>query len=466
MKRKYFSFLVVLCFLFTAGFQTALAEDEQGLIIDNTRIVTSDRDATYIEGSVDNSDGQTIAVKLGLRVIAEKVMPASGGAESFRIKIPAKFISKKRLNVFNVLEKDSKDGRTTAKDRVEISCIEREEQSIEVGEKEYNLTYPGEDASLNAKATSGEDLMYLSSNPDVATVDEDGKIITTGGGEATITVKQIGNNKYTEAEKDIKVSVEELDAYTITFHSSADDGDTEQKQIVATGEPTNLEENPFINGEHKFFGWATSDDGLVEYRDAEQVTDLAETGDNVDLYAVWSGDGARAAVAWAVMIANDDSFTYGQKPDASAPGCYFCGTNCGPNAWNKPSGYEKTYVCCTFVVAAYAHGTCDPVMLDLCQRCKVLSGDIGGNSGPWEWEDTGRFVEVYPSYDELQPGDVMLCDYSDWGHVSMYAGNGKVVEAVGIDDCWGPGSIAVYPLSESKFREYTNTGIVRYIGGE
>lgn len=461
MKRK-FGFIVMLCLLLSVGLQIAFAE-EQSLKIDNTRIVISDRDTAYIEGSVSNSDGQKVIVKIGLREIAEKTMPSTGGRESFRIKIPAKYISEKRLTVFNVLEKDANNVSTADRQRVEVSYIDRDDQSINVGKKEYKLTYPGKDASLNAKASSGDNLMYESSNPEVATVDEKGKIVAKGGGEATITIKQIGNNKYNGTEESVKVSVEELDAYTITFHSSGDKKDVETKQVVVSGQPTALDKNKFVNGDQNFLGWATSDDGLAEYSNTEEVTDLAKTGDNVDLYAVWSGDGARAAVAWAVMIANDDSFTYGKKPAASAPGCYFCGTNCGPNAWHKPKGYEKTYVCCTFVVAAFAHGTCDPVMLDLCQRSKVLSGDIG-NSGPWEWEGTGVFKEVHPSYDELQPGDVMLCDYSDWGHVSMYAGDGKVVEAVGISDCWGPGSIAVYPLSESKFREYTNTGIVRYTG--
>ena len=448
--------------LLTLGLQVVFAE-EQSLVVDNTRIITSDKDSTYIEGTVDNSKGQSVVVKLGFREIAEKSMPSTGCKESFRIRVPSKYISDKRLTVLKVLEKDAVDGNTVAKKRVEISCIGREDQHISIGKKEFKMTYPGEGASLQAKATSGDNLTFVSSNPKVATVDENGNITTTGGGEATITVKQIGNNRYTEAEESIKVSVDELDAYTITYHSSGDDKDDKKKQLVVTGQPTALEENSFVNGDQNFLGWATSDEGLAEYTDAEQVTDIAETGDNIDLYAVWSGDGARAAVAWAVMIADDDSFTYGKKPAASAPGCYFCGTNCGPNAYHKPAGYEKTYVCCTFVVAAFAHGTCDPVMLDLCQRSKVLSGDIG-NSGPWEWEDTGVFKEVHPSYDELQPGDVMLCDYADWGHVSMYAGNGQVVEAVGISDCWGPGSIAVYPLSESKFREYSNTGIVRYTG--
>ena len=56
------------------------------------------------------------------------------------------------------------------------------------------------------------------------------------------------------------------------------------------------------------------------YRDSDAVIDLAEKGENTDLYAVWTGDGAVAAVAWAIDIADDDSFAYGAKPAANAIG--------------------------------------------------------------------------------------------------------------------------------------------------
>jgi hypothetical protein len=465
MKKRHIGLLIVLCLIIATAIQTAFADDGQDFTIDNTRIVTGDRDAAYIEGTVDKASGQTILVKLGLRVIAEKVLPATGSSESFRIKIPEKYISEKRLNVFNVLEKDA-DGSTTGKDRVEISYVEREEQEIKVAEKEYNLTYPGLDADIGAKASSGDDLIYSSSNPEVASVDEDGKIITSGGGEATIKVQQIGNSQYGEAEKEIKVSVEELDAYTITYHSSADDGDDEIKQIVATDVTTNLDDNPFINGDHKFLGWARSDDGLVEFTDAEQVTDLGETGENVDLYAVWTGDGARAAVAWACMIANDDSFTYGAKPATSSMGCYFCGTN----QRNKPSGYEKTYVCLTFVTAAFAHGAEDPEMMRDCSSgrdCVVCNDD---NFYRYScWKKIGYCSDL--SVDDLLPGDVISWyneDGYDNGHVAIYAGNNMIVDAEGIDACWSPASIAIRNEGSYSLRDAANhhgrSYVMRYVG--
>lgn len=466
MRKRYITLLIALCLALIAGLQMAYAEDELDFTIDNTRIVTGDRGATYIEGSVDKAKGQTLQVRLGLRVIAEKVMPESGTAETFRIKIPEKYISEHRLSVFNFLEKNS-EGVTTGKDRVEISCVEREDQEIKVGEKEYSLTYPGEDTDLNAKASSGEELIYSSSNPEVATVDEDGKIVTSGGGDATITVRQIGNSQYGEAEKKIKVSVEELDAYTITYHSSADGGDEEIKQIVATEDTVNLDENPFINGDHQFLGWARSDDGLVEFDDSEQVSELGETGDNVDLYAVWTGDGARAAVAWACKIAADDSFTYGQKPETSSMGCYFCGTN----QRLKPSGFEKTYVCLTFVTAAFAHGAEDPEMMRDCSsgRDAVVCND--DNFYKYScWKKVGYCSDM--TIDDMLPGDVISWyneDGYDNGHVAIYAGNNMIVDAEGIDACWSPESIALrsnegnYALRDAA-NHHGRSYVMRYVG--
>jgi hypothetical protein len=342
--------LIILVTMLFAGMQVAYAAKNDNMRVLSTNIITSDVDATYIEGKVVKANGQTIKVRAGLRDVAEKVLPNTGKSVNFRIKIPGKYISKKRMMVFNVRELDAESGKTLDRDRVEVNYVEREKQNISLSKDNYELTFPGNDETIEASASSGDGLIYSSSNPDVAVVDDNGKITTTGEGNATITAKQIGNGRFDEAVKDIKVSVEAIDAYTITFHSSADE-DVTEKQVIPVGETDKLRENAFENGKHEFLGWATSDDGLVEYTDAESVDDLAATGENVDLYAVWTGDGARAAVAWAIKIANDNSFSYGKKPQTSRIGCYFCGTS----QKRKPKGYEKTYVCLTFAAAAYAH---------------------------------------------------------------------------------------------------------------
>lgn len=443
------------------------AEEAENMRVLSTNIVTNDVDATYIEGNVAVANGQTITVRSGLRDVAEKVMPNTGKAAAFKIKVPGRNISTRKMTVFSVRELSPEDGKLVSRERVEVNYVERQKQEINLVKDEYELTFPGNDEQIEANTTSGESLIYSSSNPDVAVVDEQGRIVTTGEGKAVITAKQIGNGKYEEAEKNFKVSVKAIDAYTITFHSSADDSDETIKQVIPVGADGNLTENPFQNGSHEFFGWATTDDGLVEYTDAESVKDMAGAGDNVDLYAVWSGDGARAAVAWAIKIANDDSFSYGKKPQTSRIGCYFCGTS----QKRKPKGYEKTYVCLTFAAAAFAHGAEDPEIYYACSHAKMPMYENDKNFTKFScWKKIGKCSNL--SIDDLEPGDVVIqwskgSDNS--GHVWIYAGNNNVVDSEGIKDCWGPKSIALREGKaaaklRSTARANSKSYVMRYVG--
>jgi len=439
MRKKVRVLLMTICLVMTMGLFSAVAEDGDGLLIYNTRLITSDKDATYIEGQVEEAVGQTLYVKVGLGLIAEKKMPNTGAPEKFKIKIPAKNISTGSVSIMYVLER--LDGSSLSKPaRVEVEYKERQKQQIKVAANEYSLTYPGLDIAPEAAATSGGKLIYSSNNPDVVTVDEDGNVTSTGGGDAEISIKQIGSSAYEEEEKTVKVSVEPIDAFTVTFHASAGDEDETFKQIIRTGETDSLSEIMFTNASHEFLGWAPSDDGYMEYLDAATVSDLAEKGGNVDLYAIWSGDGIRGALAWAVKIAADDSFSYGKKPQTSTCGCYFCGTN----QRNKPKGYERTYVCMPFVTAAYGHGAEDPEMYALCEGGKRCLSLTESNLKYSCWTRVGSAGSL--SVSDLQPGDV-ICKYSadnSSGHLSIYLGNGDIVDATSDGgNCWGPNSIAV-----------------------
>ena len=463
--RKGIRVLFLICILMLAVTMSASAEEEQGLSVYNTRFVTNNKAATFIEGDVPVANGQTIILKAGFHVIAEKQMPNTGKAASFRIKVPEKNIRDKNVSVFYASER--KDGVPQSKSvRVEVEYIERQQQKITTDESKYAMTYPGLDASIKAKATSGEQLIYTSSDPDVVEVDEDGNLTAKGGGEAEISVKQIGSSAYEEAEKKVAVSVEEIDAYTVTFHSS-DDEDATVKQIIESNTEEALQTCEFENGEHKFLGWATEDGGLREFMDGETVADLAETGGNTDLYAVWTGDGAVAAVAWAIDIANDDSFAYGAKPAANAIGCYFCGTNCGPVKHNKPKGYEKTYVCLTFVAAAYAHGAEDPEVYYACSNGKMPLYENDNNFSRFScWTKIGQCSNL--SIDDLEPGDVVIqwsAANDNSGHTWMYAGNGQIVESTG--GGWGANSIALKDGAAKRLASYGRSGrnyVMRYTG--
>ncbi|MBQ6440351.1 MAG: Ig-like domain-containing protein [Mogibacterium sp.] len=463
--RKGLSTLFLICVIILAGTLAVYAEENQGLTVYNTRFITNNKDATFIEGDVPVANGQTIVLKAGFHVIAEKQMPNTGKASSFRIKVPEESIRDNNVSVFYASER--KGGISQSKPvRVEVEYIERQKQKITTDDNVFSMTYPGLDTSIKAKATSGEKLIYTSSNPDVVEVDQKGNLKAKSGGNAEISVRQIGSSAYEEAEKTVKVSVEEIDAYTVTFHSSDDENAT-VKQIIEMDSPGELQACSFENGDHKFLGWATEDGGLREFRDSESVTNLAEKGENADLYAVWTGDGAVAAVAWAIDIAADDSFAYGAKPAANAIGCYFCGTNCGPVKYNKPKGYEKTYVCLTFVAAAYAHGAEDPEVYYACSNGKMPLYENNNNFSRFScWSKVGQCSNL--SIDDLEPGDVVI-QWSDRndnsGHTWMYAGNGQIVESTG--GGWGANSIALKDGAAGRLASYGRSGrnyVMRYVG--
>ena len=172
------------------------------------------------------------------------------------------------------------------------------------------------------------------------------------------------------------------------------------------------------------------------------------------------------AIDWAVDIAADDSFTYGKKPTTNKVGCYFCGTN----QKKKPKGYEKTYVCMTFVTAAYAHGAKDPEVLDVCQKGKMCLSLTDTNFSKFScWKKVGLCKNL--SVSDLKPGDVIVWYDSTNGtdgHMSMYIGDGDICDASG--GGWTPKSISVKPgaaqryLNHRKNRQSSQNYVMRYTG--
>ena len=461
------STIIIMAILIVASTLIVIAEDEIGIKVYNTELVTNDLNATYIEGEVPVADGQDIVLMHGILTIAKKSMPETGQPATFRIKVPAKELKDDgSITSLRVLATEGKTVKESLPVKTEITYKAREEQTIKTGSEEYELTLPGLKESMNAKASSGSDVYYSSSNPDVVDVDEEGNLVPKGPGKAEVSVKTIGSSKYEGTEKSVAVNVDEIDAYSITFHSSGEDGDETTQQIINLGDSEALDANEFVNGDHEFLGWATEDGGLMEYSNTDTVSDLAEKGENKDLYAIWSGDGINAAIAWAVNIANDDSFSYGKKPATSSVGCYFCGTN----QRRKPKGYEKTYVCMTFITAAYAHGAEDPEMLAIDRAGSRCLSTTDTNFSRYScWKKVGLAKNL--SLDSLQPGDVIVHYAGDnkGGHMSMYIGDNTIVDAEGIRDCWGPNSIAVRPNYGSRMlrgaaRFSGKSYVMRYVG--
>lgn len=466
MRRTYriATVLLIICVMLAAGSLFPAAKDDPGIEVYNTELVTNDLDATYIEGEIPVADGQDIVVMHGILSIAKKTMPETGQPAKFRIKIPATEINKDKTTSIRVRATAGKTVPESLPVRAEITYKSKEEQTIKTGSEKYKLTLPGLRESIKAKASSGSDVYYVSSDPKVVDVDEDGNLIPTGKGKAKVSIKTIGSNKFKGVEKSIDVSVEKIDGYMVAFHSSIDgQEDQVEEQIIRTGTSEPLLANTFENGDHQFLGWATEDGGMVEYLDSETVSELAQDGETTDLYAVWTGDGINAAIAWAVMIANDDSFAYGKTPETSRVGCYFCGTT----HRNKPKGYEKTYVCMPFVTAAYAHGAEDPEMLAIDQEGKRCLSTDNSNFQYSCWSKVGLCSNL--SVSDLQPGDV-ICTYAadnKSGHLAMYIGNGDIVDA-GMSG-WGPNTIAVRPGTAGRYlsgaaRKSGQSYVMRYVG--
>ena len=186
--------------------------------------------------------------------------------------------------------------------------------------------------------------------------------------------------------------------------------------------------------------------------------------------------GPEAAVEWAIKIANDDSFNYGIKGTHGDPGyanrcgCYFCGTNDKKVQLSGDERYYKTYVCMTFVTAAYAHGAKDPTALEICQR----GGSFDSHDGVFEqmpnFTKVGLMKDLNVS--DLQVGDVFVHYASDnsSGHMSLYAGDGRMVDASG--GGFDPDSIALRGEGSAERYLRMNLGnnggenfVMRYKGG-
>lgn len=194
--------------------------------------------------------------------------------------------------------------------------------------------------------------------------------------------------------------------------------------------------------------------GKKKYSPVSQVLAASKTKSSAEV-------GRAAAVAWAKKIANDNSFTYGTGRKAHRRGCYFCGTN----KKYKPAGYEKTYCCNPFVLAAYAHGAKHPKVLAGCKK-----GDCAGML-PSDWTKYGCFDNVGKTtavpFATLKSGDIIISQKSAGGpfeHVWLYCGGNEYVDAG--SEGWDAKSISVKKNAEKYYKIYLRKGcyVIRYNG--
>lgn len=172
----------------------------------------------------------------------------------------------------------------------------------------------------------------------------------------------------------------------------------------------------------------------------------------------------QAAVDWAIAIANDNSFHYGESKWAHHFGCYFCGTNQASGSAKRKAGAsisecEKTYCCNPFVTAAYNHGAGAKEV-----DCKVKGMRVGlANETNKVFKSSSWLSVKKPSsVSSLKAGDILLTPT----HAMLYAGNGQVVHAAhedkGVKDSTWNDSIKLGKLSTNQWNRTTK--IYRYLG--
>lgn len=143
----------------------------------------------------------------------------------------------------------------------------------------------------------------------------------------------------------------------------------------------------------------------------------------ISLHTIKNIKARYAAVQWAIKIANDNTFKYGNN---GVPGNRPCPI-CHPGA-------PKRYGCNGFIWSAYAHGAGDSYHLKMCKAGK--SYDTGFTPGV-----RGVMVQHSKTYklnaSNLQTGDYITNgDMFGWQssklpfqHAVLYAGNNTIVEA-------------------------------------
>lgn len=167
-----------------------------------------------------------------------------------------------------------------------------------------------------------------------------------------------------------------------------------------------------------------------------------------------AAEGRAAAVAWARMIAADNTFSYGAAPYSHHNGCYFCKTNGGKkkrarkSKWArgyKKQTWDKTYCCNPFVHASYAHGAGHPRMLRYCKKKSAIDMTKG------TYRKMGCFKCIgKPDFNKLIAGDVFVSRV----HVWIYCGKGQMAEATSLGGgvrSWSSSSIRVTNQARKKY---------------
>lgn len=350
---------------------------------------------------------------------------------------------------------------------------------ITTKEASYKINFLDDPVNMKAKSNFGLPLLYSSSDKTIVKVSKKGKLTPVGVGKATVTIRSEAVGDYKEAVLKVPVQITkgkqeiivDKDNYQIDF------SDTEvslsarctsaltpkfkssDKTIVKVSKKGKL--IPVAVGSAQV---TISQAGNKNFKKAANKTLTVIVADKIDIQARRD-----AAVAWAVAIAKDNSFTYGAAPRSHRYGCYFCGTNTGPVASKKEKSgeahyltdsngtehsYDKTYCCNPFVHAAYAHGAQDPVMLKACRKGSGVGTSASTFTRYGGWKNIKK-----PGFKKLLPGDVFV---KKGQHVALYCGGEYVAEAA--RSGWDAGSIPYHKAAKSRYSSCSY--VMRYVGKE
>ncbi len=172
-------------------------------------------------------------------------------------------------------------------------------------EKEYPVIAIGQNVQFKTIITPAElsdnKVTWSSSNPDVATVNDEGLVKGISTGETVITAKA-GN-------KEVSCTVTVKESVSVQFNSNGGAGDM-APQIVLKNTLVKLRPNTFENSGYMFKEWNTESDGTgTSYGDEGEIS----TGGNITLFAQWK-EGSYTVVFngnGGTGTMNAQSFKYG-----------------------------------------------------------------------------------------------------------------------------------------------------------
>ena len=420
--------------------------------LDEYSLTVTDTSKVYVSGTVSIGVGQLIGVydESDTILYNYKQLNNTNSQVSFNLQVPSRFL-KEGTNTFKVKSLpmngviNSSNPKTLT---IKVNTTSKVDQVITANNISLKVN---EIKNLNAKVNSGLPLIYISENPTIATVDFNGNVVGRKAGTTRVIISQSGNNSYNPTNKSITITVTDpsttpvasKNTYTVVFNPNGGTGST-YTQKIEVGKTTSLSANKFKRDGYEFVGWATAATkqqltgtdvtkfrninmkhfqlGTVKYKNKASVKNLTSKNKQIVLYAVWKGNGPKAAVDWASLIAKDNNFCY--NTTFKGPwGCYFCGDN---KNWHN----KKHYVCMTLVNAAYAHGANNKYWWSNNGTCNTIY--INGNARLSKIRKCKALKEVgKPAMKNLKPGDIFVWNKK---HVAMYVGKNskgqyKYVEA-------------------------------------